>query len=146
MKRLEQVQYRVLKRMAATHENVAAALLKKKERKKWRASLSPKAMGPRAVAGGLCTDVAEGVAEGAHVGQHQDPVGTDFKAGVRHFRSHSTWNLGAEPMRAGWAMQSQLEFQFRLSRMPGCRLLAMVSRCKWTGLPGAKKHACMLHK
>jgi hypothetical protein len=28
---------------------------RKKERKKWRESLSPKAMGPRAVAGGLCT-------------------------------------------------------------------------------------------
>jgi hypothetical protein len=86
MKRLEQVQYRVLKRMAATHENVAAALL-------------------------------------------------NMEFGCRTYES--------------WAMQRKLEFQFRLSRMPGNRLPAMVSRCKWNGLTGAKKpgmHAAQVQR
>ena len=46
-------------------------------------------------------------------------------------------------------MQRKLEFQFRLSRMPGNRLPAMVSRCKWNGLTGAKKpgmHAAQVQR
>ncbi len=35
-------------------EVLAGAQERKKERKKWRTSLSPKAMGPRAAAGGKC--------------------------------------------------------------------------------------------
>jgi hypothetical protein len=49
-----------------------------------------------------------------------------------------------------WAMQRKLEFQFRLSRMPGNRLRAMVSHCKWNGLmTGAKKpgmHAAQVQR
>jgi hypothetical protein len=78
MQRLEQVQYIVLKRMAATHENIAAVLL-------------------------------------------------NMEFGCRTYES--------------WAMQRKLEFQFRLARLPAGRLPAIVSHCRWHGVPGTKKPA-----
>ncbi len=53
----------------------ADAKERKKERKKWRTSLSPKAMGPRAVAGGECASAGGGAlwTQSGKTTDHQAP-------------------------------------------------------------------------